>query len=118
MKKALLVLLLPLVLSACKGGKKAPADDDKVEIGDFIGFFEEARLPVQFADSSFRKKEKDSLAIRHKLFARFVPDSLLAKQFGTAVPKIYPAGKIIVKKGETYLFAKAISASKKAVYVL
>ena len=117
MKKALLILVLPVLLSACKGGKK-PLTDDKVEIGDFIGFFEEAKLPVQFADSSFRKKEKDSLAIHHKLFTRFVPDSLLAKQFGETTPRLYPAGKVTVKKAETYLFVKAITSFRKVVYVL
>lgn len=117
MKNGLLILLLPLLLWGCKDGKK-PLTDDTAEIGDFIGLFEEAKLPVQFADSSFHKKEKDSLAIHHKLFARFVPDSLLAKQFGTVVPRLYPAGKITVKKAETYLFVKAITSFRKAVYVL
>jgi hypothetical protein len=117
MKKGLLVLLLPLLLWACKGGKK-PLTDDTVEIGDFIGFFDEAKLPVTFADSSFRKKEKDSLAIHYKLFTRFVPDSLLGKQFDKVVPRLYPAGKVSVKKAETYLFVKAITSFRKVIYVL
>jgi len=117
MKKGLLILLLPVLLSACKGGKK-PLTDETVEIGDFIGFFNETKLPVQFADSSFHKKEKDSLAIHHKLFTRFVPDSLLTKQFAAVTPRLYPAGKVTVKKAETYLFVKAITSFRKVVYVL
>jgi len=117
MKKGLLVLLLPVLLWACKGGKK-PLTDDTVEIGDFIGFFDETKLSVQFADSSFRKKEKDSLAIHYKLFTRFVPDSILHKQFDKVVPRLYPAGKVTVKKAETYLFVKAITSFRKVIYVL
>jgi hypothetical protein len=119
MKKGLLILLLPVLLAACKGGKKPPADDEKVDVNDFIGFFADSKLPVQVADSSFHKKENDSLLIRYKLFARFVPDTLLARQFGEGTtPRIYPGGRVVVKNAETYLFARAETPSHKVAYVL
>jgi hypothetical protein len=119
MKKGLLVLLLPVLLVACKGGKRLPVDDDKIEVGDFIGFFAERDLPVQLADSSFHKKEKDSLLIRYKLFTRFVPDTLLTRQFAPgSFPKIYPAGKVSVRDAETYLFARVETPYRKAAYII
>ncbi len=118
MQKGLLILLLPVLLAACKGGKKAPTDDDKVEVTDFIGFFAETKLPVQLADSSFHKKEKDSLLIHYKLFTRFVPDTLLTRQFPTgSFPKIYPAGRVVVKNAETYLFARVETPYRKTAYI-
>ncbi|HEY4149789.1 MAG TPA: hypothetical protein VGM41_12710 [Chitinophagaceae bacterium] len=119
MKKGLLVLLLPVLLVACKGGKRLPVDDDKIVVGDFIGFFAERDMPVQLADSSFHKKEKDSLLIRYKLFTRFVPDTLLTRQFTPgSFPKIYPAGKVSVKNAETYLFARVETPYRKAAYII
>jgi hypothetical protein len=51
------------------------------------------------------------------VFTQFVPDSVLQKIFGkTAKPKIYPLGK--VEGGETYLFAKALSAEKRTALLL
>jgi len=119
MKKGLLILLLPVLLAACKGGKKPPTDDDKVDVTDFIGFFANAPLPVQWADSSFHKKAKDSSLIRYKLFARFVPDTLLTRQFPPgSFPKIYPAGKVVVPHAETYLFARVETPYRKAAYII
>jgi hypothetical protein len=41
-------------------------------------------------DTALNKKEKDSLLIADKIFAQFVPDSVLTKVFGkNAKPKIY-----------------------------
>jgi hypothetical protein len=118
-KGILIFLLFPLLLASCKGGKKLPSDDDKVDVTDFIGFFADTPLPVQLADSSFPKKENDSLLIHFKLFSRFVPDTLVEKQFGSGVaPKVYPAGKVVVRNAETYLFARVETSSKKAAYVL
>ena len=64
------------------------------------------------------KKEKDSLLIADKIFAQFVPDSVLAKVFGkNAKPKIYMGKRVTIEK-ETYLFTKAITADKKTLLVL
>jgi hypothetical protein len=48
-----------------------------------------------------------------------VGDTLLSRQFGTkARPKIYPIGRVPVKKAETYVFVKAVTPEKKGVYLL
>lgn len=114
MKKWLLVLILPVLLAACKGKEKKLSDDDIIEVGDFLNLFNTLTLPVQMADSSFHKKGKDS-TIKYAVFTRFVPDSVISKVFGKGVkPVIHPVGKIAVKKQETYLFLKAVTSSKNA----
>lgn len=119
-KKYLLLVLAVSLLAGCKDKKKPSlSGDDPVEIADFIDFFPTKELPYQFSDSVLLKKEKDSLLISSKVFAQFVPDSLLNKAFGKGVKtKIYPLAKTVVSKAETYLFAKAIAGDKKLIYVL
>ena len=119
--KKLLVLLLAITLIAgCKQKKKPSlSGEEPVEVTDFIGFFQSLTLPCHFNDSVLNKKEKDSLLIGYKVFAQFVPDSVINKAFGKGVkPKIYPLGKIETPKAETYLFSKVIAGDKKAIFVL
>jgi hypothetical protein len=117
LKKYSLFLFFIILLAACKSKKPSLSGDEPVEIGDFIEFFPDTKLPYQVADSTLLKKEKDSLLISYKVFTQFVPDSILNQFFGKAVkPKIYPLAKN--KGDETYLFAKAIAGNKRAVLVL
>ncbi len=119
MKKWPLLFLMPLLLFACKGKKKQLSDDDALEPADFIAYFDEIKLPVYLADSSFTKKDNDSVIISSKAFARFVPDTLLSRHFGKGLhPKLYPEGKVSVKNQETYLFVKAAAPGKKSIFVL
>lgn len=111
------LLFFMFLLAACKSKKVSLAGDEPVEIGDFIDFFPDTKLPYLVADSNLLKKEKDSLLISYKVFTQFVPDSILHKIFGkNAKPKIYPMGK--AKGDETYLFAKALSGDKRTALVL
>ncbi len=101
--------------------KKKPSlsGEDPVEISDFIEFFPPVNLPWQVSDSLLMKKEKDSLLISYKIFTQFVPDTVLGKVFGKGTrPRIYALGKTAIPKGEVYLFVKAASATKKAVYII
>ena len=107
------------VLTGC-GDKKKPSlsGTDEVAIGDFIESFELVNPPYEVNDTTIAKKEKDSLVIANKIFAQFVPDSVLVKVFGkNPKPKIY-LGKRIIEKEDNYLFAKASSTDKKAMLVL
>jgi hypothetical protein len=77
------------LLSAC-GNKKKPSlsGTDEVVISDFIESFELVKPPIEIADTTLNKKEKDSLLIANKIFAQFIPDSVLTKTFGkNAKPK-------------------------------
>ena len=119
MKKWILILLLPLVLPACKGKKKPLTEDTVVSVNDFIDFFDEVKTPVTIADSSFTAAKKDSSAISYKTFTSLVPDTLLQGVFTkNAKPRFYPIGKITVKNKETYLLLKATSPGTKAAYML
>ncbi len=93
--------------------------EEPVEVGDFIEFFHTVNLPFHVGDSILPRKERDSLLISYKVFSQFVPDSIITAVFGkTAKPRIYPLGKIEAPDAESYLFVKAVTSSKKAVYVL
>lgn len=120
MARYLIFLLVASYLFASCGNKKKPSltGTEEVAIGDFIESFELIEPPYEVKDSALNKKEKDSLLIASKIFAKFVPDTVLVKVFGkNAKPKIY-LGKRITEKEETYLFAKAIASDKKAMLVL
>jgi hypothetical protein len=107
------------LLISC-GNKKSTATgpDDIVDVSDFIRIFHTVSVPYQFSDTILKHHSKDSL-ITQKTFLRFVPDTVLSARFGKTIkPKIYAIGSVPVKKNETYLFIKAISPSRKILYVL
>jgi hypothetical protein len=113
-------LLVPFCLLAGCGEKKKPSlsGTDEVVVSDFIESFELVKPPYEVNDTVVSKKEKDSLIIANKIFAQFVPDSVLVKVFGkNAKPKIY-LGKRIIENEDNYLFIKASTTAKKAMLVL
>ena len=119
MKKILIIFLVLFLIAGCKNKKIKLSDNEPVEITDFIEFFPEIKLPLQIDDSVLLRKETDSSTIGYKIFTQFVPDSVLKKDFGSDTRlKIYPLGRVAIKKFETYLFLKAISSSKKAGYIV
>ncbi len=114
-----LTVIAALLLLGCKQKKKQVSDDEGLTTGDFISLFSEIPLPYYFGDSTFRKKNTDTVSVSFKNFSAIVPDTLLEKTFGkNGRPRIYPVGKVTVKKKETYLLARAVSSTKKAAYVL
>lgn len=119
MKKTLMIFLLILFITGCKNKKIKLAENAKVEIADFVEFFPEIKLPFQTDDSLLFRKETDSLTIGYKIFTQFIPDSVLTMRFEKEMKiKIYPLGRVALKKAETYLFLKVTSPSKKAVFVI
>ncbi len=89
----------------------------KIEPEDFQKMFLNLSLPVNFADSSLAKKITDSpLAL--SIFSQFIDDTLIQRHFGKTIkPRLFASGKLVVKKAETYLFIKALSPSKKILFV-
>ena len=114
------LLVAACLFSACKDKKKPSlSGNEPVEIEDFIASFELIKPPYEISDKDLDKKERDSLLIGNKIFAQFVPDSVLAKLFGkNAKPKIYIGKRVEVEKQETYLFTKVITGDKKVLLVL
>ena len=104
----------------CKRHKKPSlSGEDPVEVSDFIDFFPSVALPFQFTEKDLDKKDGDSSLISYKIFTQFVPDSLLAKNFGKGVrPRIYPMGRVKMAKEESYLFAKVIYGNKNIAFLL
>jgi hypothetical protein len=86
-----------------------------VEIADFLGLYEETKLPITIADSVFQQKNADTVPF--SIFVQFVPDSAIAPLFHKSKPLFIPLSRVTAKSGETYLFSKAITAAKKVVYV-
>jgi len=120
MKKYLLLVVLPALLFSCKSKKVSLAEnDDKVDTHDFVEFFQPLRLPYQVTDTLLRRKEPETSIIHYKLFTRLIPDTVLTRYFGKEnKPRLYAIGKIKVPDNETYLFVKATTKERKALYIL
>lgn len=118
MKNSWLLAITLIVVISCKNKRTTLTDDQTVSSEEFVEFFPEMRLPYSIADTTLQKKNNDSALIGNKVFTQVVGDTVLKRVFGSRKPRIYPIGRVPVKKAETYLFVKAISPDKKAAYVL
>jgi hypothetical protein len=108
-----------IVMTACGDKKKVSmTGEEPVTVQDFIQFFPEIKLPFTIADTSLRQKTGDSALIAYNVFTQFVPDSVIKKDFGKVKPKIYRLGRVKERNRETYLFAKAISTTKRVGYLI
>ena len=120
MNKCLLLILVPVLLFSCKSKKVSLAqNDEKVEIADFLDFFQPLKLPYEVTDTILRRKEAETAAINYKLFTRFVPDSILTRFFGKDQhPRLYAIGKIKVQDAESYVFVKGTAKDRRVLYIL
>jgi len=119
MKFSLVFIVLLAFALSCKNKKPSLSGEEPVEVEDFIEFFPETKVPYEFRDSLLRRDDKDSFAISTKIFAQFVPDSVITKAFGKGVkPRIYAIVKMEVPKAETYLLTKAVSGEKRIMLLL
>ena len=114
-----LVWVLITFLNFC--GHKASDDNGhpkKIEPEDFLNLFRPLSLPLYFADSSLQRKQTDS-PLSWTAFSQFIPDSIVRRNFGKSLkPRLLASGRIQVKNAETYLFVKALAASKKILYLI
>lgn len=118
-KKYIFLFSVILLLLACKGKKTSLQDEEEISVTDFIDFFPEIKLPFTVADTTLLKRSSDSLMIGYKIFTRFVPDSVISKEFGKgAKPGVYALGKVQEKGKEKYLFAKVIAGNKRVGYLI
>lgn len=108
------------ILLSCKSKKPDLKDDSEVvEVGDFVEFFPETSLPFKVTDAELTRKTTDSAIIAYKIFAQFVPDTILHRDFGkTSRPALYSLGRAKEKGRETYLFLKAVQGEKRIAYLL
>ncbi|HEY0677688.1 MAG TPA: hypothetical protein VGD17_05350 [Chitinophagaceae bacterium] len=119
MKNYWILAFVFLIVISCKSKRTTLTDDQTVSSEEFIDFFPEMQLPYSIADTTLTKKSNDSALIGYKVFTQIVGDTVLKKQFGTkARPRIYPIGRVPVKKAETYVFVKAVTPEKRGVYLL
>ena len=114
LKRLLFCSALTLLITC---NHKNSENESKIEPEDFLAMFPTLNLPVNFADSSLSKKHGDSL-LGPEIVKQFISDTLFQKQFGkSGKPRFYAAGKLVVKKAETYLFIKALGQTKKVLYL-
>jgi hypothetical protein len=113
MNKFLLLIVLAGLIFSCKSKKTSlSGDDEKVDAHDFVEFFQPLKLPYQVTDTILRRKEAEGAVISYKVFTQLVPDSVLTKYFGKELkPKLYAIG-------ESYLFIKATTPSRKVLYIV
>lgn len=118
MKRILLISCIALLLLNCKGKKGSLQEGEVMEVADFIELFPEKAHPVRIADTTLTRRTTDSSLISYKIFTQFIPDSILAKDFGKGVkPKLYPLGRTREKNKEIYLFVKAANGNKRVGYM-
>jgi|KBSMisStandDraft_5_1062788.scaffolds.fasta_scaffold00415_12 hypothetical protein len=119
MRNLLILFFTLLSLWSCKGKKTSLSGAEKVEIGDFIEFFPETKLPITIADTAISRKLPDATNISLPVLSNFIPDSLFTREFGKeGKPKFYAIGRVADKNKENYLFLKAATAAKQVAYVL
>ena len=120
MNKCLLLIALPLMLFSCKSKKVSLAlNDEKVDIADFVEFFQPLKVPYEVGDTILRRKEAETALINYSLFTRFVPDSILTRLFGQERhPRLYAVGRIRVPDAESYLFVKGATKDRRVLYIL
>ncbi|MET0636268.1 MAG: hypothetical protein ABWZ25_09600 [Chitinophagaceae bacterium] len=118
MKSSYRLLIVFLVfIHACKSPEPgSTTGEEPVSFKGFTALFPDIDLPLVMADSSFRSKLNDSLAIRPKLFSQYVPDSVQATLFGKGKSKIFPVGKVV--GNTTYLVVRTVTGAKQAAYIL
>lgn len=119
LSKMMLGFALLTILICCRHKSSNVGGNEKIlEPEDFLAMFHPLNLPVNFMDSSLSKKTADSL-MSWSVFNQFISDSLIQRNFGKSVkPRLYASGKLVVKKAETYLFIKALSPTKKILYIV
>jgi hypothetical protein len=109
---------LTVFISCRQKGAGNGGNPVKIEPEDFLAMFHPLHLPVNFADSTLNKRSTDS-SITSAVYSQFIPDTLIQKHFGKSLkPRLYASGKLVVKNAETYLFIKALTPSKKLLYVV
>jgi len=120
MPKCLLLIVLPVIMLSCKEKKVSLAtNDEKVNISDFLEFFQPLKPPYQVTDTILKRKEPEASVINGRLFARFVPDSVTGKLFGKeGHPHLYAIGKVGVPDAEKYVFVKATAGNRRALFLL
>jgi hypothetical protein len=120
MNKFLFLTVLTGLVFSCKSKPTSLAGEDvKVDVHEFIEYFQTIRLPYQVTDTILRRKEQDASIISYKVFTQLVPDSVLTKLFGKeSRPRLYAIGKVTVPKNESYLFVKAVASTRKALYIV
>src|ERR1700748_560268 len=105
MKKCLLLVVVSSLLAvssfffySCKSKKVSLAvNDEKVNLADFLEFFQPLKLPLGVTDTNLRRKEPETAVIDYNLFTRLIPDSILSHLFGKTVhPHLYAIGKVRV----------------------
>lgn len=118
MKKAFFILTLLTLVLACKSRKKLLTGVDEVTSEEFVQSFPDFNLPCIFSDTSIGRKLGDSQLISPKIIQNFIPDSVFKHEFSAkAKPKYYLLGKAEDKNGDHYLFIKAATNTRQAIYI-
>src|SRR6476659_9319348 len=116
MRKILLACIVFAIAIGCKNKHASLADQEHVDIKDFIDAFQKITLPYRVADTNLAKIS-DTTIISHAVFTEFVPDTVLVNTFGKSaeIAQINPVGKI-EKDDELYLLVN-VALNKKITLV-
>ncbi|UYQ91640.1 hypothetical protein MKQ68_16245 [Chitinophaga horti] len=115
--RILLVIMAGLFLASCKDKSKKPGDEDRpLTFAEFSELFPAAKLPYKVSIETLKEKTADSLALKPKVAAQFLPDTLTAGVFQKEKPRIYPLAYFKTDDLH-YVLVKAAGKSSSVAYI-
>jgi hypothetical protein len=106
-----IALAAVLFFLACNNDKPVE-DENSFNYESFSGRFKVVTVPYTLSDTAFLRN-RDTASIRSIPFAKFIPDSLKKKVFGTTKLRYIPLAKMEKKDAYSFYILKAIGGAKK-----
>jgi hypothetical protein len=106
-----IALAAVLFFLACNNDKPVE-DENSFNYESFSGRFKVVTVPYTLSDTGFLRN-RDTATIRSIPFAKYIPDSLKKKVFGTTKLRYVPMAKMEKKDSYSFYILKAIGGTKK-----
>ncbi|WP_295122428.1 hypothetical protein [uncultured Chitinophaga sp.] len=116
--RILLMVMALGVLTACKDKTKKPGDEDRpLTFAEFGELFPASKLPYRISPELLKEKTPDSLALKPKITAQFLPDTLANDNFNAKEKlRIFPLAYF--KSSDLhYVLVKATGKSGSSAYI-
>lgn len=117
MKNCLLVLLVLISITACRGRKSKRDRNMAPEVKEFFDSYFKLKLPFNAVDSAINNKARNK-TISLSAFTKVIPDTVFNNPFGSDRSFIlYPVGKIDEKSRESYFVTLAKAKDRSVLYL-
>ena len=106
------------MLASCKGRKADLSADVEIDGVSFIGSFPSLQPPFRLSEADLVREPSDSLRINEALLRRFIPDSVIRRDFPRGAKIRYHAiGAHTAEEAESYLFLRASAPGTTIAYL-